>query len=160
MKAMVVFSSQTGNSYKLAKAFWEGLTAEKKQIFSIDTVPDPELYDLVAVSFWLKGGQPDPKAQELLKKLKGRSVFLMATHGAAVGSDHAVKAMETAKELASGAKIVGTYDCQGEVSAPTLEMVKSKPQPPVWAADAPAAEGHPDDTELAAIRDLATKISL
>ena len=63
MKAMVVFSSQTGNSYKLAKAFWEGLTAEKKQIFSIDAVPDPELYDLVAVSFWLKGGQPDPKAQ-------------------------------------------------------------------------------------------------
>jgi flavodoxin len=162
MKSLVVYSSQTGNSYKLAKAFWEGLpgTQKDKRLCSIDAVPDVKDYEFVALSFWLKGGKPDPKAEAFLPKVGAKPLFLLATHGAAKGSSHAAKGLEAAKELAPQAKITGTYSCQGEVAPAVLEMAQSKPEPPEWLADASTAQGHPNNTELDEVRGLAGQISL
>ena len=159
MRSLVVFSSESGNSYKVAKAFWEGLPGEKR-LFSVQAPPDPADYDMVAVAFWLQGGQPDPKTQEFLPKIGDRPVFLMATHGAPAGSEHVSKAMDRAKELVPNSKILGTYTCQGQVGPVILERAKAKPQPPEWLAGAASAEGHPTAEELEAVKALAAKISL
>ncbi len=44
--------------------------------------------------------------------------------------------MDHTKSLATEADILGTYSCQGEVNPKVLEKAKSKPEPPVWIADA------------------------
>ena len=67
MKSLVVYSSQSGNTKKLAEAVFEALP-EGKEITPVDGAPDPKGYDFVAVGFWLKGGDPDPKSLEYLKK--------------------------------------------------------------------------------------------
>lgn len=153
MKSLVVFSSQSGNTKKMAEAAYEVLPGEK-EIYPVEEAPEPTGYDFVAVGFWLKSGNPDPKSSEYLKKVGKTKLFLFATHGAAAGSDHAKNAMEAAKSLAEGADIIGTFDCQGEVNAGLLEKVKARPNPPDWIGDADTAVGHPDEGDLNALKEV------
>jgi flavodoxin len=149
MKALVVYSSQTGNTKKLAETVCEALPAGT-QMCMVDDAPDPADCDLVALGFWLQAGKPDPKSSGFLKRLKGKQkVFLFATHGARPGSDHANHAMAHAQFLAGGATVAGSFSCYGEVNPKVLEMVKAKPEPPVWLDDAAEAVGHPNSSDLA-----------
>ena len=157
MKALVVYSSQSGNTKKLAEAVYEVLPDEK-EIHPVDEAPEPSGYDLVAVGFWFKSGDPDPKSAEYLKKISGTKLFLFATHGAAPDSDHARKGMEAAKALAKGAEIVGTFNCQGVVNPGLLEKVKARPNPPEWIADADDAVGHPDENDINALKEKVREI--
>ena len=147
MKALVVYSSQTGNTKKLAEAVYETLTCEK-EIFPVADAPDPAGYDLVALGFWFQAGKPDPKSAEYMARVKDNKVFLFATHGAAVGSDHVKNALEHARGLIPRAEVLGSFTCQGEVNPKVLEKVKAKPTPPPWIADADNAVGHPDQNDL------------
>jgi flavodoxin len=150
MKSLVVYSSQTGNTRKLAKAVLEALPDEKA-IYPIDEAPDPSDYGFIAVGFWLMGGKPDSKSSEYLSKIGKKPLFLFATHGAGAGSDHAINGMEVAKSLASESDIKGTYSCQGEVDPKILEKASKNPEPPMWLADAPEAIGHPNSADIEAL---------
>ncbi len=147
MKALVVYSSQTGNTKKLAEALYETLSCEK-EIFPVAEAPDPSSYDLVALGFWFQAGKPDPKSAEYMAKVKDNKVFLFATHGAAVGSDHVKGALDQARELVPEAEVIGSFTCQGEVNPKVLEKVKAKRTPPPWIGDADDAVGHPNQNDL------------
>ncbi len=148
MKALVVYSSQTGNTKKLAETVCQALPAGTLMCLA-DDAPDPTDYDLVALGFWLQGGKPDPNSSTYLARLKGHpNVFLFATHGARPGSDYAANAMAHAHALAEGATVVGSFSCYGEVNPKVLEKVKAKTQPPVWLDDAAEAVGHPESSDL------------
>lgn len=160
MKSLIVYSTQTDNTRKLAHTIHESLPGEKEISF-VDDAPAPEAYDFVAVGFWLMAGKPDPKAAAYLEGLKeDQKVFLFATHGAAKGSAHAQQAMQAGRELAAAASVLGTYSCQGEVNPKVLAKVKSKPQPPVWLDDAATAVGHPDEGDLAELKAIIAELPL
>jgi len=147
MKHLVIYSSQGGNTRKLAEEIFRQLPDEK-EISPVSETVDPTQYDIVCLGFWFKGGQPDPASQEYLKKCKGRKIFLFATHGAAKGSEHQKMGMNKAIELAEGATIMGTFSCQGEVPEKVLQSAaEKKPQPP-WLNDASEAKGHPDNQDF------------
>jgi len=136
MKSLVVYSSKSGNTRKMAEAVFEYLRGEK-EIVAVADAPDPAGYSFVAVGFWLKAGQPDPDSQAFLARLKeGQAVYLFATHGAAATSAHAENGMKKAKELAGGAHVVSTY------------LPAQKDPLPAWVPDAPAAKGRPDANDL------------
>ncbi|MGB5749390.1 MAG: flavodoxin family protein [Desulfobacterales bacterium] len=147
MKSLVVYSSQTGNTRKLAEAVFEALPGEK-ELYPVEKAPDPSDYGFIAVGFWFMKGKPDPKSSEYIGKIGKKELFLFATHAAGVGSDHAGQGMEVAKALASKADIRGTFSCQGQASPKILEKASGKPEPPVWLSDAPDAEGHPNDSDI------------
>ncbi|MFZ0131918.1 MAG: flavodoxin family protein [Desulfobacterales bacterium] len=147
MKTLVVYSSQSGNTRKLADAVFEAIAGEK-EIHPAEQAPDPSGFDPVAVGFWLKAGKPDPQALEFLTKIEAQQLFLFATHGAAAGSTHAQAAMEHARSLVPNARVLGTFSCQGEVDPSVLERVSQKPEPPVWLKDAPQAAGHPNQGDI------------
>jgi len=150
MKSLIVYSSQTGNTRKLAEAVFEALPGEKA-LYPVDEAPDPTEYGFIALGFWFMGGKPDPKSSEYLERIGKKPLFLFATHGAGPGSDHAIHGMELAKSLASESDIRGTYSCQGEVNPKILEKASKKPEPPVWLADAPDGNGHPNATDIEAL---------
>lgn len=148
MKSLVVYSSKSGNTKKLAEAVYGYLNGEK-EIATVAEAPDPDGYSFVAVGFWLMAGQPDPDSQAFLARLKeGQDVYLFATHGAAVGSAHAENAMKKAREIAGKAHVRATFSCPGEVNPNVLEKAAQKNPQPAWLADAPAAKGHPDAHDL------------
>jgi flavodoxin len=152
VKFLVVFTSQTGNTEKLARVVQKEL-GPQCDIYPVDEAPDPEGYDVIAVGFWLQAGKPTPKAAAYLQKIQERhSVFLFATHGAAPDSEHAQQAMAHAAELVGGARVLGTFDCYGQASEKILEKASAKPEPPVWLADAPNAVGHPNEEDLKNLR--------
>lgn len=154
MKSLVVYSSQTGNTKKLAETVYEALSGEK-EIYPVADAPDPGDYDFIAVGFWLQAGKPDPKTSEYLPKIKNnQQVFLFATHGAAQDSDHAKTVMVNAKGMVPSTTIVGVFSCQGEVSPKVLDKVSAKPEPPVWIKDAPSAAGHPDDADIEELKKI------
>lgn len=158
MKSLVIYSSQTGNTKKLAKAVFETLKGEKN-IYTIDDAPDPASYDFVAIGFWLKAGKPDPKTVEYLSRIgRGKRLFLFATHDAAIGSDHSKNAMAHAKALAPNVEISGTFSCQGKVNPKVLEKVKEKPQLPAWLDDAPDAIGHPDESDIEELKHIVSTL--
>jgi flavodoxin len=138
MKAMVIYSSQTGNTRKLAQTAYDCLACEK-QIYPEADAPEPADFDLVVLGFWLQAGRPDPKSADYISRIGNKDLFLFSTHGAGAGSDHAKGAMEHAKSLAASARICGTFSCPGEVDPKILEKARAKdPQPP-WLKDAPNA---------------------
>lgn len=151
MKTLIVYSSITGNTRKLAKAINDELGSEKT-FCPIDEAPTHGGFDLVVLGFWIQGGKPDLKSARYLAEIdEGTKLFLFATHGAAAGSEHAAKAMAQAKSLAPAARIVGSFSCPGQVSSAFLETARKKdPQPP-WIGDAPGAVGHPDDADIAGL---------
>ncbi|MDZ7663952.1 MAG: flavodoxin family protein [Desulfotignum sp.] len=153
MKSLILYSSQSGNTEKLARAVYDSLEGEK-ELCAIDQAPSHDLeYDLVAVGFWLKKGKPDPTTEAFLKACKmNANVFFFATHGAAKGSDHAKAAMAYAASLLNGAEVVGTYSCQGEVNPKVLEKAKQKDAPPPWLQESDDAVGHPDDTDISELK--------
>ncbi|MFZ0243264.1 MAG: flavodoxin family protein [Desulfobacterales bacterium] len=157
MKILVVYSSQSGNTRKLANAVFDAISGEK-EIYSMEKAPDPSGFNPVAVGFWLKAGKPDPQTLEFLSKIKGQQLFLFATHGAAAGSAHAASAMDHARSLVPNATVLGTFSCQGEVDPSVLERVSQKPEPPVWLKDAPQAAGHPDQGDIQALKKEVEKI--
>jgi len=158
MKKLVVYSSAGGNTRKLAEELFKQF-GEDTEISPVNGAPAPSGYDLVCVGFWLKGGQPDPEAQEYLKKCSGK-VFLFATHGAAPDSNHARMALNKAEELTNNATIVGRFSCQGEVPQKVMDTAASKdPQPP-WLADAPAAKGHPNGSDFMDLSEALIKAGL
>ncbi len=153
MKTLIIYSSQTGNTQKLAQAVFDEIKGEKNMV-TVDEAPSPEGYDLVAMGFWFQAGKPDPKSAEYLARCRPPArLFLFASHGAAKGSDHAKAGMANAIGLTQGCEIAGTFTCQGQVNPKVLEKAKSKPQPPVWIKDADFAKGHPDDADVKALRE-------
>jgi len=159
MKQLIVYSSQGGNTKKLAEEIFRQLPDEK-DIKPVAQAPDPSGYDIVCLGFWFKAGQPDPAAQEYLKKCGGCKVFLFASHGAAAGSEHAKMGMNKAIELTGGATIAGTFSCQGEVPAKVMETASGKnPQPP-WFKDAADAKGHPNGNDFMNLSDALIKAGL
>lgn len=148
MKSLIVYSSQTGNTKKLADTIYDALDGEK-EIFAINEAPSGDGYDLIAVGFWFQAGKPDPKTLEYLPGIpKGSRLFLFATHGAAADSDHVKNALEHAISLTDEVLIAGSFTCQGVVNPKVLEKVKQKDTPPPWIGDADQAVGHPDEKDL------------
>ncbi|MBU2539312.1 MAG: flavodoxin family protein [Proteobacteria bacterium] len=149
MKTLVVYSSQTNNTKRLAEAAATALNAE---MVSVGAAGDISNYDHIAVGFWFKGGGPDPATQDFLPKLSGKKAFLFATHGGAANSTHVKNGMNKARDLAAGATVAGSFSCPGEVPVKVQAAIAEKNPNAPWLPDAPAATGHPDEKDLSDLR--------
>lgn len=148
MKSLIVYSSKSGNTRKLADAVKDFLPGEKISK-PVEEKPDTDGYDLICVGFWFQAGKPDPSTTELLQNIDSQApLFIFATHGAAVESDHVRNGMKQAEAFAASSTIIGTFSCQGEVNPGLLAKAQSKNPPPPWINDAPNAVGHPDDEDI------------
>lgn len=156
MKSLVVYSSRTGNTKKVAQAIHEIFPAPC-DIHPVETAPDPAGYDFVAIGFWVDKGEPDARAKDYMKRVQGRKVGLFGTLGAWPDSDHARQCLDKARELMAGNEILGTFLCQGRIDPAVLEMMRkvasdAHPMTPERQARIREAEKHPDAADLAAAR--------
>lgn len=160
MKALVVYSTKTKNTLKLAEALYDTLRYSK-ELKSITDKPNPDDYGFIAVGFWVKDGKPDPATMKFLPQIRdGQEVFLFATHASARDSKPIRNAMKIAKELASKGRIVGTFGCQGEISQEMMDKIAAQDKKPAWFADAPAAKGHPDKKDIAELVHLINTVCI
>lgn len=162
-KWAVIYSSVTGNTKMVAEAI--AGAAEKADIFRVQEVPeDLSAYDIVAIGYWLRLGQPDPLTLTFLEQVENARVVFFQTHGAEVNSEHAITSLARAGyHLGKGCEILGTFGCQGKINPAMLEKRKNAPaDDPHGGAAAierwKRAASHPDAADLAAAAQMVAKM--
>ena len=148
MKALVAYYSESGNTEKLAKAIYEGITAPDKDIGTIADV-NPIVYDVVFIGFPVQASSVPGKVEKFIKSIpEGKMLAFFVTHGSLRGGPLAISALYYAFSLALNRTVLGTFGCRGEVKAGIIESLLNTPEHKAWAMEAQSAVGHPDDADL------------
>ena len=103
MKALVAYYSESGNTEKLAKAIYEGITAvSEKEIGSIAEA-NPQNYEVIFVGFPVQASGVPAKVEQFIKNIpEGKMLAFFVTHGSLRGG--AVGHYSLASCLESGVK--------------------------------------------------------
>lgn len=163
MKALVVYSTLTGNTRKVAEAI-HAVLPEGTACHSVRTAPDPAGYDFVALGFWVDKGGPDAEAADYMKRIVGKKVFTFFTLGADPDSEHARTCAERAAAVyGEGTEQLGIVWCQGAIDPKLIEWMRKQPaggpHSPTPEAEARWAKAalHPDEADLKAAAAAARK---
>ncbi|HIU17440.1 MAG TPA: flavodoxin [Candidatus Avidesulfovibrio excrementigallinarum] len=145
-RVAVVYASVTGNTRLVAAALAE---STGDPLLSVKELADPAAFDVLALGFWVRRGQPDPASQALWRRIQGRLTFWFGTLGAWPWSEHADKCRQAATALLAGGgnTVLGGFLCQGRVSVPASSK---HPMTPERMARLAEAAHHPDAQDLAA----------
>jgi flavodoxin len=124
MKTLIVYTSLTGNTKKVAEAIAQAIG--NSDLYPIAECPDPTDYPLVLVGFWVDRGQADAKTQAFLSELKNKSLAIFFTLGAYPDSPHADEVVKVTEELLlkGDNELLGSFRCQGKVDPALLERMK------------------------------------
>ena len=157
---LVVYSSVTGNTKKVAEAFCK---AVQGTLVSVEDAAAPEGSDAVAVGYWLWRGGPDPKAAAYLSRLEGVNVALLETHAADNRSEHSVTAFaRAAARLGKDCRVLNVFECQGQVPEAVREKrakleAEKLADPHAKAQGWKTSVGHPDEADLEAAGEFALR---
>ena len=110
MKALVLYSSETGRTKKLAEAVLSVLPANT-DFLPMEEAPESfDDYDIVFAGIWFLNLKLDEKSRSLLPRLKAKKVALFATMHRALFSDDISKNLRQAVELLpEGVWVAGTH---------------------------------------------------
>jgi flavodoxin len=165
VSGLIVYSTRTGNTEKVARGVYDALTAERNssdgnsglvQLAPATDAPDPSKYDWIILAFWVNRGTADDDTLAYLKRIERKPVGFIATLGAYPNSEHAATVSERVANLVSERnRLLGSFLCQGRVDPRLTEKFKSFPpdhphaMTPERAKRHRDAASHPDDQDIA-----------
>ena len=161
-KWAVIYSSTTGNTKAIAE---EIANTAGGDLYRVQDAPtNLSAYEVVALGYWLRRGGPDDLMKAYLPKVTNARTVLFQTHGADVGSEHAVTSFARAGYLlGAGCEILGTFSAQGKL-APAL-IARRKKSDPDDTHNSPEAQerwqraaDHPNEDDRAAAREFVHKM--
>lgn len=162
MKTLVVYSSLSGNTKKVAEAISQVLP--DCDLIPVEDAPsDLSKYGLTAVGWWAAKGAPDAKTRAWLKGIHDSRLAFFGTLGALPASDHAKDCMANieslAMEPARGNTVLGSWMCQGRIDPKVVEVMRKLALPihqdllkhPERFEE---ASRHPDESDCLAAQDF------
>lgn len=167
MKNLVVYSSSTGNTKKVAEAIGEEIGA---RVLSFDEVTEWQSYDFIAVGFYNTRGFAEEKMQEFMEKIKNKKVGVFATLGAYPDSDHAKDTLVKAREFVekNQNEVLCEFICQGAIDPNLIQRMRKlaaeqgdkafHPITPEREQRWKDAASHPDETDLENAKKAFSKI--
>lgn len=162
MKTLVVYSSLTGNTKKVAQAMAEVLP-ECTLVAVEDAPASVEEYDFVAAGYWVDRGMPDARTRTWLESVKNANLVLFGTLGAWPDSEHAKECMahgeSVVMEPVRGNRVLGSWLCQGRIDPKVLEVMARMagnvhPMTEERRARIKEAEKHPDEEDCRRAQDF------
>lgn len=126
MKSMVVYSSRTGNTRKVAEAVAACLP-EPREIYPVDQAPPPDDYDFLALGCWIDKGTADAQARAYFQRVRGKRVGLFLTLGAYPDSEHARQCAENVRGLLQENRVLGHFICQGAIDPELVRWMRDLP---------------------------------
>jgi len=160
MKVLIAYHSVSGNTRKVAEAIHKEIRADK-ELKPLSDVKDLKGYDLSFIGFPIQASGPANEAKAFLEnKVTGKDIALFITHSAPEDEPQVQQWLAACKIAASGANLVGVFDCQGELAQNVAEMMlASKNQQLIeWAGHRPDTLGQPDGGRLKKARRFAKDI--
>ncbi len=156
MKSLVLYSSVTGNTKKLAEAMASALP--NPTLLPIDEAVPYADYDIIAIGYWVLRGMPDLKVLEYFKGLKSANVILFGTLGAYVHSEHAQKCIRQSEEsVRVNNEVLGSFLCMGKVDSYHVANSRHAMTPERKARLDEAAK-HPNEQDFEAARAFVASI--
>ncbi|MDN5341991.1 MAG: hypothetical protein PWP28_866 [Oceanotoga sp.] len=168
MKSILIYSTLTGNTKKVAESIKE-VMPENTDFISIDEAKNIENfddYDFITIGYWVDRGTADKKTLEVLKNIKNKKIAFFFTLGAYPDSEHAQKCVDRFEELMknNNNEVLGHFHCQGKIDPRLAEKFKNLPPDHPHAMNeerkkrhAEAAK-HPNDEDFQKAKDTFLKI--
>lgn len=160
MRNLVVFSTLTGNTEKIANAIFSVIRDEKK-IVNIKDIEDTDIekYEKIIIGYWVDKGDADDRTKSFMSRLKNKTVSTFGTLGADPDSEHAEKCMAKVREQLemNGNVIEKEFICRGAVSPKLIEKFRKMTQSGMTGHHAATPENekrwmeaarHPDDADI------------
>lgn len=115
LQAMVVYSSHTGNTQKIATAIFAAIPGDSKDLQRIEEYSGKEA-ETYFIGFWTDKGNCDEAVGQLLQKMHGKRVALFGTCGMGNDAVYYDRIMKQVREnLAPDNQYLGMFLCQGKM---------------------------------------------
>lgn len=127
MKGLIVYSSLTGNTKKLAERLAAGLVGAW-ECFPIGEAPETAGYDAILIGGWIDRGHLDQRCANYFARVSAeQKVGLFGTLGAMPDSDHGKGCEKNLHQALEGHRSLGVKLLPGLVSKALVERVKKIP---------------------------------
>lgn len=166
----IIFSTITGNAYKLAAAVAE-VVPDCVGPYNIRYVNEEvlEKFDTFILSYWCNHGTADDDTIELIQKMKGKKLIIIGTLGAAMETPHAAKVQQNIEALAGENNVfIGQFLCRGSIDLKRTARRLAIPEGEKGHLSKERFEkqkeslGHPDEQDLEnakeAVKDFLTRL--
>lgn len=128
MKKLIIFSTLTGNTEKIANGIFSVIEGEKEIINVNDNMNiNFDDYDKIIIGYWVDKGDADEKIKKIIPKIKNKKVGTFGTLGAYPDSDHAKECVKKVREALekNGNIVEKEFICQGKVAQYLIDMFRS-----------------------------------
>ncbi len=160
MKKLVIYSTLTGNTKKIAEAIYSVIEGDKEIIDVKDSMKiNINDYDKIALGYWVDKGDADDKMKSFMKSIRDKTVGTFGTLGAEPDSEHAAGCRAKVRELLenNGNRVEREFLCRGAISPQLIERFRKMTREGMKGhhAATPEAERrwaeaarHPDETDM------------
>lgn len=131
MKVLIVYSSLTGNTKKLATGVYDALKDDYEvSLANVKEKPSTEDFDIIMPAFWVDRGGADKQSQKFIKALRNKKIIYLGTLGAQPESEHGQKVCKNVPELLDSSNThLGTFLANGLVDPKMIARIKFIPLP-------------------------------
>jgi len=156
MKVLIAYLSQTGNTKKIAEAVFNEIDCEKN-LMTMKDVTSTDGYDIIFAGFPVWSFGPAEPARKFLQEFcKGRKTALLVTHAMPSHPEDERMAqqlgeiLQKCEKAAEGTRLIGVFDCQGELSRPVAEFLLKSDNEELrrFGQGRNETVGHPDDADI------------
>ena len=117
MRIPIIFSTITGNAFRLADAIKEEVPNHVGP-YNITYINDEVIrrFDAFVLVYWCNHGTADDDTIELISKMKNKKILILGTLGASMESDHARKVYQNVCNLINENNVLlGNFLCRGAI---------------------------------------------
>ena len=154
-KTVIIFSTITGNAFKLAEAA-ASVLPEHAGPYNIRYVNDEVIdsFDTFVLAYWCDKGSADPDTIGLIRRLRGKRLVVIGSLGVAPDTRHCKDVFVRVSALAAeNNTLLGHYLCQGAIDlARTGKKLRDGKITPAHFERQKLSQGHPDENDLAGCR--------
>ncbi len=151
MKYLVIYSSRTGNTEKIAMEIFEALPGNSKDIQRVEEQSGEA--DTYFVGFWNDKGICGSEIMEFLEGLHGKQVAIFGTCGMGEDPEYCRQVSKRVEALIpEDNRYLGSFLCSGKMVPQVLERQKDSPRIRQMIQSCEEAMLHPDSRDLANAR--------
>lgn len=166
MRMLLAYSSQTGNTQKIAEKLNEQLHPDC--VCRANEVDDAmwQSHDVIILGGWIDKGHFNEQAKQLMHRIQHKRIAFFFTLGAYPTGMHAYECLERIKNdcMRNGNEVLGHFHCQGAVSPKLIEQMRKLPAGHSHAPDAERlqrwqdAAAHPNEEDFHAAESFAAAL--
>ncbi|MDO5733069.1 MAG: flavodoxin family protein [Eubacteriales bacterium] len=129
MNVLIIYSSLSGCTKRIADALYNGLPAGvEKTIVPVKEAPENlDTYDLVALGYWVDKGGPNNEMMKFIEGCSGKKVFVFATLAHPADTEYGCQTILRGCKLVeeAGNEVVGHFVGNGVLSPQVIARFKA-----------------------------------